>query len=481
MEFRYTTKGQTVIEVLIAFSLIGLLFSGVALIFFGNQSTLSDKELSAAAAWRAHEGIEGARAIARRDWTALTTGDHGLVFKSGEWIFEGSSTTHGIFTRVINVTSSPDYYEKNVTSRVIWMSGKTSKSFSYTVRLTDWKTVLESGGDTGGGGTASDWTNACTLGTVDLGTAVQGTDIDVINKITYITTVHAEANKNDFHIVDVTNGNSPSIFSQINTSPGLNAVDAIKDYAFVAVNNENEQLQIVDISNTLSPTTTAKYQLPNVNDSKGLSVFYNNKKVYVGTDIESGGNEFHIVDVSDKSNPSSIGSREIGGNVNAIYVRGSYAYLATSLDSKELVVLDIDDSSNVTEVGSFNATGTIDALSVFVVGNTLYLGRKGDSNVSNHEFLVLDISGTSSIKLLGSKELGVEVNDIRVRDTLAFLATSDSNKEFQVLNIDDPANITARITFNFSQNAQGADYESNFVYAAVKSNDTLRIITSQCN
>ena len=65
------------------------------------------------------------------------------------------------------------------------------------------------------------------------------------------------------------------------------------------------------------------------------------------------------------------------------------------------------------------------------------------------------------------------------RDDLAFIASSNSNREFQVINISDPNNPSLWSYFNFPQVATGIDYEDNLVYVSVRSNDALRIITSQ--
>ena len=74
--------------------------------------------------------------------------------------------------------------------------------------------------------------------------------------------------------------------------------------------------------------------------------------------------------------------------------------------------------------------------------------------------------------------LAASLNDLVVRDYLAFLATSDSNRAFQVWNITDPSNITFWSSLQFPQVATGIDYEDNLVYVSVRSNDALRIITS---
>lgn len=75
-----------------------------------------------------------------------------------------------------------------------------------------------------------------------------------------------------------------------------------------------------------------------------------------------------------------------------------------------------------------------------------------------------------------------KVNGVRVSGRFAFLATEDSNEEFQVLDISNPASIPAPVsTYNFPQEATGVDFENNIIYSSVRSNDGLRIIRpAQC-
>ena len=138
-------------------------------------------------------------------------------------------------------------------------------------------------------------------------------------------------------------------------------------------------------------------------------------------------------------------------------------------------MLDVSDPADILSAGIFNATGTLDGKGLHLAGTTLYLGRAAGSG---DELYVLDVSDPASVVILGSNNVGADINGIRVRDELAFLGTSNSNKEFQVWNVADPTNMAEESSFNFPQVAAAVDYEDNLVYVAVRSNDGLRIITS---
>jgi hypothetical protein len=152
--------------------------------------------------------------------------------------------------------------------------------------------------------------------------------------------------------------------------------------------------------------------------------------------------------------------------------------LATSNET-ELEIFDVSTPSSVTLIGGFDAPGNSeDGQGLDLVGNKLYLGRTlGASHTNHSEFHIVDVINPAAISNLGDKDLAADLNDLRIRESLAFLATSDS-KEFQVWNISDQANPVLWSSFNFPQIASGVDYEDNFVYVSARSNDALRILTS---
>ena len=66
-----------------------------------------------------------------------------------------------------------------------------------------------------------------------------------------------------------------------------------------------------------------------------------------------------------------------------------------------------------------------------------------------------------------------------MRDYLAFAGVNNSSKELQIVNINDYANPYLYSYINFPQVVTGIDYQDNFVYSSVRSNNGVRIITSR--
>lgn len=456
--------GQSTLELLIALAIVALSVGAAAIVFFSSRALLLDAELAADASYRARRLLEVARLTAEQDFAALVS---------------ASSTAGEFFEEVTVEAMSSD--DKKVKARVSWQTDPLrAQRVELVTILTNWRAVAALGGDTGGGGLSGDWKNPRTLGSIDLGPGNSATDLDVINKIVYMTAEASAASKPDFFIIDATNGESPAIVSSLDTGPSLNALDAVSGYAYVANRDADAQLQVIDTRDIYQPALRASFKLPGVSGAgaMGQSIFYADAKAYIGTE-KATGPEFHIIDVTNPANPSSLGSIEVNADVNSIYVRGTVAYLATS-DNEELQVYDISNPANITKLGGYDAPGdSEDGKALTLVGATLYLGRTlGGKHTNHHELHILDVASSTAPLNLGSKDIAADVNDLRVRDYLAFLATDDPNKEFQVWNISDPTAITLWKTFNFPQVATGIDYEDNLVYVGVRSNDALRIITS---
>ncbi|MCP6719807.1 MAG: hypothetical protein KJI72_00570 [Patescibacteria group bacterium] len=466
--------GQTLVDILIGLALIALSVSFAVILVFGGQKILIDRDNAVQARVLAKEGFEAARTIRDLDWDGLTDGEHGLTFSGGKWQFSGTSDVIGVLTRkVIVVSESSD--TKRIESRVTWQTDpQREQKVELVTLLTDWQNAPPGGGDpgdTGGGGVSGNWQNPQTLGSVDLGPGNEATDLDVLNKIVYISAAASAAAKPDFWIVDATDGENPFIASSLNTSPTLNAIDVSGDYAYVANNEGTAQLQIIDVRDINNPALIVSYRLPGTteDDTVGNTVFYLDSKVYVGTQEDSDGSEFFIVDVSQPSTPSTLGSYEINDNVNDIHVRDGRAYLATDKGGAGLMVLDVSNPAAITFLGQ---TFSGDVASVFNIRSSLTLIAPGQ------DFYTVNTTDPANMTNLGFINVGNVINDMTTRNHLAFLATSNGNREFQVINVSDPTNPTLHSHLNFPQVATGIDYESNLVYISVRSNDALRIITS---
>lgn len=370
-----------------------------------------------------------------------------------------------------------DNYTKKIELEIKWQEQR-EKSYKISFYLTDWKnSPLDdgSGGATGGGGSGliGDWQNPRTLASIDLGSGNRGTDVSVKFNTVFISSIASDEKKPDLFIIDVSDPSSPYIKSSINTGKGVNSLSVRNNYVYLVHNNNQKQFQIVDISNENSPQLIKQVTLPN-NYAFALSVFAFDHYVVIGTKKNPIGKEIvFIYDVQDSLNPQLLSSLETSGlDANDLFVLNKKLYIASGISDRGLIlVYDINTPSSPRFLYSFSIPGKR-FLSIFPLSdNLLFTGTQ--------DYLyLLDTSSTTNIQILGSYNAQGKINDIYAREGLAFLATDNSNTEFQVVNYSDPTNLYLYSSYNFPQSATGIDYRNNLVFLSVRSNDALRILTS---
>jgi hypothetical protein len=461
--------GQSLVEVLVALSIFVVTSSAAFLLFFGGQSLSVDSINSGLAADYVHEGITATRSIRDQSWINLTSGIHGLSYSNNKWQFSGTSDTKNGLTRTVTVTDI-DANTKEIKTKVTWSTDPTRTQSSELVeRLTNFQNIQASGGDTGGTLPTGNWCNPKTLGSIDLGPGNSATDLDVLNKIVYISATASSSAKPDLFIVDATDGTNPAIIGSLNTGKGLDGIDVAGNYAYVVGEDDTKEFQIVDISNHTTPVIVSTLNLPG--NYAGLTVFYWNGYAYVGR-ANGAAQEFVIINVSNPTSPYIVsGLGNVGGEINDIFVLNNKAYLATEDDTKGMVVIDISNVNSPIVLGSMNSGAHV--YSTYGTSESAF-GVGGKT-----KFFMVNALNPASITTLGSATINAKINGLAISGAYAFLGTEDPNKEFQVWNVSNPTNITFCSSFNFPQNVSGIDYENNLVYVAVRSNDALRIITSQ--
>lgn len=521
-------RGSGILEIIIAVAILTLGISAATLLSFANQTLKTDSGTSGEALYKAKGVLENARASSTADFLGIVS----------------TTTSDGIYTKKLTVSDLTPC-RKEATSAITWQLEARPQKITLTTDFADIAGTLALGGDCASDPPVGGWTAPATLlsrdlnykaayndnPSVDSSAGTPATDVDVLNKMVYMT---ALSSKDDFFILDATNiANStyPPIKGSLNTGgAGLNSLDVMhsnttgKTYAFVVQNENTNQFQVLDVSSSTSPSLIASETLPNITftcspPSKpclaGQTISYYNGRVYIGTNYianlalpSTKNNEFHVYCVSDTSIPGCspatpvwLGSANVEHNVNAISVRGNYAYLATSNDNNELMVYDITNPGNITQVGGFNANRTgsdiEDDATVFLLGNQLYLGRQIASNASERDFYILDVSiPTSPVELcptcslnlktivqnnFGKNISGSTVMGIRVSGKFAFLALNDPNVDFLTLDISNPASPQLLTPYNFSNDTTSLDLENGYIYTSNNQNDGLRIIRpAQC-
>ncbi|MCR4256757.1 MAG: hypothetical protein NUW08_03565, partial [Candidatus Uhrbacteria bacterium] len=420
----------------------------------------------------AREGLEAARSVRDDDWALLATGTHGIVFTDAAWSFGGTSDTNNGFTRAVEVREL-SANERQVVTTVSWTSpSNRPRSISLATNLSNWRNVSPPPLLTG------NWGNPQTLGTLDLGPGVEGTGVAVRNKLVYMTGI-ASSNKPNFFVINALDSQNPSMVASLAIGPGSTALALAGNFAYVSNKDSTNQLSIINISVTSSPMNIRNFRLTG-NSEEALSIAATGTLVLIGTEGDSGP-ELYLLDVSDPSMPLIRSTVEIGQNVNRIFIRGDRAYLATSNGTGEFMVVNIANPN----VPFISATRNIPdddtpAKGMYVndQDNRAYVTRHQDSGVSP-EINIYDVTNPDAPVLLGAREFSGDIPSVFAADSLMFLGTDVSNLEFQIFDVTNPLSMTYYSGLNFPQVINDMAFENNIIYAAVRSNDALRIITSQ--
>lgn len=473
--FQPFQPAQSLLEVIIALAVTATIFTVSFLAISGQLIEISSGNASIQALAFAKEGLEASRLIRDQDWDTLTVGTHGLAQTNDGWGFQGTSDVHGEFTRTITITESTPN-ERLVTSEIRWPARTQTKQVRLSTVITNWRNVtplLLSG----------DWRNPQTLSSMDLGAGNEATALAVRSGIVYVTAQASSENKPDFFIIDATDPAVPIMRGNISTGAGLNAVALSGSYAYVANQddgNNGASLQAININDPNAPALVTTLQLGNDDDRSALSIAISGSYAYVGTEQSSNGPELYVIEITDPMHPVVRGSAEIGAEVRRIAISENRLVLATSKDEAEFIVMNTTDPAQPVQSATYNVPGTNDALGLYLnpLDQRAYLTRRGGS-ASNPDISILDFTNPDAPTLLGSYVLNTDTNAVFAADALAFFVTSAANEEFKIYDATNPNLLTSYAGLNFPQVGIDLGFENNILYAAVRSNDALRIITSQ--
>ncbi len=525
MRHTISQKGFSTIEILIAFA-VGIIFLSAAMMVAFSDPTFT-KQVS----------IESGQAAALD-----TMLDNGGLYRAGNTIGSTTKKLRENWNALFAIATSSGYTStssvsdispcmKQVESDTGWSSLNSRKhdiSFGTMLGNIDIARALGPGGCDPTPPALNGWDNPANAGwnitSSQMSGKGSGIGVTTISGTPYafITTWdNGNPNKPDLWPINVSNPSSPMLLTALNTGKGLNSIAIGGQYGYVIQNDSTNQLQVIDLSNATNLATSsikASMTLPNMTSAViPTSISYYNGYIYIGTPYVAFGtavqnHEFHVYCVNDPSVPSCspltpkwMRSYNVNHNVNDIAIEQrvvsgvmkTYAFLATS-DSTggypELTILDVTTpTTSIFLAGSINLPGDLYGMSVYVLGNKVYLGRQRATG-ANYDLYVLDISGgVSSPTVLKQKKLGLNPNTavtkILVHGNIGFILTSDSNAPVQVWDVgSSPTSIVAvnplcTNIVNLSVST-GLAYRNDLVYIVNKNQAAMNTIHDQattCN
>lgn len=459
-------RGHSIVEALVAIGIFIIMISASVILFFSGQSSTQDSLQTQYAENLTRTAIEATRSIAEKDYEEVEIGIHGVAFESGAWRFAGTSTTTDIYTTTVTVTQvAPDI--RKITTDTTWSgSHNRIQKISLSQYITNWKQVRNDLPEPSG-----DWMNPRSLGSADTESATAGTDVDMEHDFAYVATNSSNAAKSDLHIFNMSNPGSDDAGSvgDINVlgARGISSLDyGTNDILYAALNNGTADLAVISVTNKQSPQVIGSAEFTT---AETVSLMHQGDTVYIGTKNNSSGAELFALSVSDPANPTVTASYEIGADVLDIDIHLTRAYIATNKTNNGLMLFDIATPSTLTYLGS-PVTSTVESVYVRNFAAT-FVG-------SGTQMRIYDTTEPTAGVMRGTYNTGSSINDILAIGYLAFLATNNSNQEFQVINITNLTSPVFHSSFNYPQSAAAIDYNNNLIFTAVRSNDALRILTS---
>lgn len=473
-------RGFSLIEALFGVSIFGLLITGfIGAFIYGQESNVLAGNRSRAI-FLAEEGLEVTSNMVDSNFGLLQEGQHGLDTQASQWVLAGTEDVTGLFTRQLDI-SIVDNLTRQVVATVNWQQNRQRSGLVTLVRtFTNWliKTLSETtqadfaSGNINGvevvndsGGevqnlSAGEWIAVESNDSYNLDGNGNANDVDIHFASQRMATVADGTSGNEFNLFDISDMSNTGLSYIGGLDFGFDLLDvSIYDgYAYVATEDNASELVVIRLSDM---TQVNYYDLPSNSNAEAIKAV--SGVVYIAT-VDSGSEEFYALDISDPEGAiTELGAVEIGDDVFAIDISGSYAYLATAVNSNELTVLRLTDYANINSY----STGGNDMYDVVVSNNKAYIAG---NQSGSPEVYVVDISSPEgTLTTLGTAHTSDDVNGIATDDTgKIFVATSDNSKELTV--IDDDYTELSSYDIGGNDNYLGITMAAGYVYLVGGSN-----------
>jgi len=455
----FSENGFSAVEILVALFIFSLISASIIILSFGSQDILANLGTYQNLLSQSQDKLEETKALAFYDFAGVISEEN----------------TGGGTEDFLDVSFVYDYTKK-IKSRIFKPDSRFREVelFSY---VSDWPDSL--GADTCFRRLPDAQSYSIVGAPFLLSVYNNATDIDVVLGKAYITIATSSAP--NFLIVDVSDSQNPSFISNyFSTSRKLNGLHVAGRHAFTATNSQAEQLQVIDVLNPSTPSLLSEYRLPDPSSTTtASSIFYKDKKVYLGTEKHNGGEEFQIIDISDPLDPKHLGAWEADSKINDIVTKDSFAFIATP-NPIPVKVLDVSDYQNI-ELFDYYETGgnpNHGGQAVALTGNFLALGRSisGIPQPDYHELYLFDIS-QNSLGFITSKKIGASIRSLILRENfLALTATLGSSNFLQFRSLDEENLLELIYEIPLPGRPRALDCEDDILYVVTENPAKLIII-----
>lgn len=244
----------------------------------------------------------------------------------------------------------------------------------------------------------------------------------------------------------------------------------------VSWSQNNSTSQVVQTTQFANWTKTKSWATPGLYGSVDLAGANDALKVatqgnYAYLVRNDGTPDFVILDISNPSAPTQVGSLSLTGAPTNIAVNGNYAYVSTTNTAGELAIINIATPSAPVLAGTYDAPGTAVGQGVAVVGNTAYLSRAANGGLN--EFVVVSVANPASPFYLGGYGSGVSMREIYMSGNTAFVVT-DTGRLFE-LSVAIPALIGLSLNYNLAGTGTAVTIDGSGIYLYIGRGTSLLV------
>lgn len=494
-------KGQSIVEMLVVIGLMAIMIPGLLTGFVASRESKPQTKNRLEAITYLKEAKGALRIVREEDWdNIITSGAFHPEISGSTWVLQpGSETIGGNYVRNIEIfdvyrDSSGDIVDTGGTldpstkragvivswsqpipasvSSSVYLTryfGNTTWTQSTEAEFTEGTNINTSVKNNNGGeielteSTGGDWTSPIEVDSYDASGNNDGYSVFSQGNYLYLGT-------DEFYILDVSDPFDITLVGSEDV--GADKISSIYidgDYAYLAT--DRDEFVVVDISDKNNPTQVDSIDFPRGNDAYGI--FKSGNYVFVARDQTAQNNgELYAIDASDPTNTSLVSDYEIGADANDVFVVGDYAYLATA--GNELEVIDVSDPSNMSSAGSYNTSSNADGEGIYVDGGYAYLVTANDGG--GDELFILDVSDPTNPTLEGSFDVGGSANGVFVQGDYVFVASDNPSGEFQVIDATDKGAPSLYGSYILSKGVNDVTVLGNYAYLGMNDRDREAIV-----
>lgn len=422
------------IEVILAMSLFMAMGAYLVGALTYSVSTTKFPNIRKSALSYASEGLEIVRYVRKDSLSNIPDGTYGLSLSGAEWVLTGSpeSVTTGYTRSIVITTTAPNV--KLITATVTWTDGGRTGTESLYTQLTNWQdTIVGTWGAPQGPFTYNISGNYAAYHLVYKDNILFA-GLRRTNNITYIrpidvSTYPVYAEQAELQITTV------GLINEMAFNDTQSTIYAVGNSQALEVTGTN-------VTNPLAITNYGGYNLTSTQAVNGMYV--SGSRLYLAR--ASGTRELEIVNDNGNGTYSNIGIFNYSTTLYDVVKYGNYAYASTAAAASDIAIFNVTNEAAPSLLGTLNTASESGSSQLAMAGNYLYIFTDAVG------LLIYDCTVPSAPTLVGTYATGGIINAyvLDATNQLAFLATGNNAREFQVIDISNPAVPVIRYFYNSS-------------------------------